>query len=223
MNNKKIIIIVSVLILSVGTMVYRQFFYQGGMYVVSDAGNEENSKDEEEVNNDDEFEELDGSSKNEAAKTSNPQGEITVYISGEVINPGLVNIKNGSRLYDAVVSAGGTTENANLNAINLALKVEDGKHYIVPKIGEEVNYNVSNADISDVSSSGDTSNTSKININTADESELQKLDGVGEATAKKIIKYRTEKGPFKTINDIKNVSGIGDKKFEALKDSICVN
>lgn len=147
--------------------------------------------------------------------------EVTVYISGEVKKPGIVTIKNGQRLAVAVEKVGGTTKDADLNRINMAIKLEDEKHYIIPKIGEEIDIisnekNDTNVDI-------DRGNDSKININSATIEELEKIPGVGEATANKIINYRNENGEFKSIEEIKNVNGIGDKKYEDMKNIICLN
>ena len=112
---------------------------------------------------------------------------------------------------------GGTTNKADLNKVNLAMKVEDEQHYIIPKIGEEVSeesVEVTNKEVSSQESS-------KININTATIEELDTLPGVGEATANKIVNHRSENGEFKTVEEIKNVNGIGDKKFENIKELIC--
>ena len=155
--------------------------------------------------------------------------EITVYVSGEVNKSGVVTLKEGDRLAVAVEKLGGTTKKADLNNINLAIRVKDEEHYIIPKIGE-----AKQEDLKDVNNTKDIENTeiknentakdsSKININTATLEELDKLPGVGEATANKIISHREENGQFKNIEDIKNVNGIGDKKFENMKELICVN
>ena len=155
--------------------------------------------------------------------------EITVYVSGEVNKSGVVTLKEGDRLAVAVEKLGGTTKKADLNNINLAIRVKDEEHYIIPKIGEakqedlkDVNNtkDIENAEIKNENTAKD---SSKININTATLEELDKLPGVGEATANKIISHREENGQFKTIEDIKNVNGIGDKKFEKMKELICVN
>ena len=143
--------------------------------------------------------------------------EITVYISGEVKKAGIVILKSGDRLATAVEKLGGTTNKADLNKVNLAMKVEDEQHYIIPKIGEEVSeesVEVTNKEVSSQESS-------KININTATIEELDTLPGVGEATANKIVNHRSENGEFKTVEEIKNVNGIGDKKFENIKELIC--
>ena len=145
---------------------------------------------------------------------------VTIYVSGEVNNPGIVTIESDKRLYDAVEKLGGVTQNADLNRINLALKINDEEHYIIPKIGED---NIISQDIS-VNNIDTIKNeqTSKININTATIEELDNLPGVGEATANKILNYREENGIFKSIEEVKNVNGIGEKKYIDIKDKICI-
>ena len=145
---------------------------------------------------------------------------VTIYVSGEVNNPGIVTIESDKRLYDAVEKLGGVTQNADLNRINLAIKLNDEEHYIIPKIGED---NIISQDIS-VNNIDTIKNeqTSKININTATIEELDNLPGVGESTANKILNYREENGMFKSIEEIKNVNGIGEKKYIDIKDKICI-
>ena len=114
-----------------------------------------------------------------------------------------------------------------MNAINLAEKLVDGKHYIIPKQGEQIPADVNAGG----GASGATTQTAGgseqgqgglVNLNTATIEQLDTLPGVGEATANKIITYREENGGFKSIEDLKNVKGIGDKKFEEIKGNICV-
>ncbi|MDU3010311.1 MAG: ComEA family DNA-binding protein [Peptoniphilus harei] len=140
--------------------------------------------------------------------------EIMVHISGAVKNPGILKINSSKRVVDALEMAGGATDDADLDRINLAAKLHDEEKIYIPKIGE-----VSNNEISSLVSSGENSNAGKININTADSTELQKIPGVGAKTAEKIINYRSQNS-FSSIEDIKNVDGIGDKKFESMKDYI---
>lgn len=164
--------------------------------------------------------------------TSKQKSEIAVYISGEVKNPQVVKMKTGDRLVDAVEKCGGMTKDADLNAINLALLLKDEAHYIIPKIGDtsivsQQNY-VNQSSTNDKSinsiSSADTSNSSKstININTADKTALMSLPSIGEKTAQKIIDYRENNGKFQTKEELKNVTGIGDKKYSQLEEFITV-
>ncbi|HLR34118.1 MAG TPA: helix-hairpin-helix domain-containing protein [Tissierellales bacterium] len=139
---------------------------------------------------------------------------IMVHISGEVSKPGLVELKNGSRLIDAVNEAGGLKDNADLDKINLAKKLEDEEKIYIPKIGEE--------DIDDNNNSNSSGNDDKININTASKEELMTLPGMGEVLTDRIIQYR-ENNQFNSIEDIQNVSGIGPKKFEGIEEFIKVD
>ncbi len=143
---------------------------------------------------------------------------LIVDIGGEVKNPMLAQLPSGSRIGDAITAAGGTTEKADLSNINRAQLLEDGQKIYIPSTDGSSSQTVSNS-----STSSDTkASNQKVNINTANDEQLRTLSGVGPATAEKIINYRTKEGAFKTIDDLKNVDGIGDKTFEKLKDKICV-
>lgn len=146
-------------------------------------------------------------------------GPIMIHISGQVHNPGIIELELGSRVIDAVNLAGGLKKDADLDRMNLAKKLIDEEKIYIPAIGEEdIPIEVANLNSSD--NSGNTQ--SKVNINTCTKEELITLPGIGEVTAGKILDYR-EENLFKIIDDIKNVSGIGEKKFEAIKELITVN
>jgi len=136
--------------------------------------------------------------------------EIKVYICGEVKKPGVYTLIEGERLYKLIDIAGGFTDKAAKENLNLAMKLKDEDYIFVPSIESLLN-----------NSQGKTI-SSKININTATLEELKTLPRVGDAIAQRIIDYREKNGPFRDIKDIKNVSGIGDKMFENLKDKITV-
>lgn len=144
---------------------------------------------------------------------------IMVHISGEVYYPGLIELESGSRVKDAVDLAGGLKKDADIDKINLAKKVVDEEKIYVPQKGEDISGDV----IMETGSTTDQSTSnSKINLNTCTKEQLMSLPGIGEVTATKIIDYRST-NKFKTIEDVMNVSGIGTKKFEALKDFIVTN
>ena len=154
---------------------------------------------------------------------------IIIHIAGQVKSPGIIKIKEGARIADIIEKAGGLTETANIEDINLAYVVEDGQKIIIPSKEdkeEKETINTENGDgiIVNTAQNSNTNTTtfSKVNINKADTEQLQTLPGVGEATANKIIEYRKESGEFKTIEDIKNVPGIGEAKYEEIKEKIKV-
>jgi competence protein ComEA len=147
---------------------------------------------------------------------------IQVYITGAVKHPGVYRLQEGDRMYQAVEMAGGTGEDADIRYIDMARPLVDGETISVPFQGE-------NAELP-VSTTGTYSNTASssrnqglVNINIASAQEMaDRLDGIGPALGQRIVDYRTNNGPFKDIEEIKNVSGIGDKRFEAIKDKITV-
>lgn len=145
---------------------------------------------------------------------------IIVYICGEVKESKVLTLKENSRICDAIDEVGGLTENADLTNINLAYILEDGEKIYIPKKGEDVQ--IENTSNSSSQMSSYIYNSTKININKATQTELETIPGIGPSSALKIINYREENGKFKSIEDIKNVSGIGDKKFESIKDYITV-
>ena len=148
---------------------------------------------------------------------------IYVDVGGEVNQPSVVELSDGSRVTDAIAAAGGLTEKADLTDINRAAFVSDGEKIFIPSQEADSEDGVLSADGgSSGSGSSGRSSDGKININTADSTQLQELNGVGPATAEKIIAYRKQNGRFQSIEDIKNVSGIGDKTYEKLKDHIRV-
>ena len=120
-------------------------------------------------------------------------------------------------------AAGGFTDNANDSSVNLARVLSDGEQVsVASKKSSTINTEDVDSSVSEISPNSSNSTPNKININTASTEELMTLDGIGEATAEKIITYRQEQGSFKSIDEIKEVSGIGDKKYEAIKDFITV-
>lgn len=157
---------------------------------------------------------------NEEELTDNtPNSIITVYVSGEVNKPGLIQIDSNARVSDAITACGNFTPLADKNAINLAQKLSDGTHIQVPTIKNSANTTSSTNNSSN--SPNDKSND-LVNINTATKEELDTLPGVGPATAEKILNYRQEHGNFQSIEDLKNVKGIGEAKFNKLQDKISI-
>lgn len=137
-------------------------------------------------------------------------GIIYVDISGCVNNPGVYELKEGTRVFQLIEEAGGLTEDADIEDLNRAEEVVDGQKIVIFSTKDTEDK------LTEETSSG------KININKADSIALQQIPGVGPATAERIIEYRTQKGKFKKIEDIKNVSGIGEKTFESMREYITV-
>ena len=156
---------------------------------------------------------------------------ISVYICGEVRNPGIYEAPQGAMLNDIIEDAGGLTENASVNNINLVYQITGNMSIYIPS-EDEIKNGFTGGDIirqdgvyvwgnSSGGSSEPGGSTLMVNINTAALDELKSLPGIGGVTAKAIIDYRNTT-PFSAIEDIKNVTGIGDSKFNRIKDYICV-
>lgn len=156
--------------------------------------------------------------------TATPAPKISVHIKGEVLSPGLYELEEGARLNDAVTAAGGLTENAAEDSINLAMRLHDEDEINIPSKSQAGSSQiVDNPSTSASENSGKPSATNKLNINTASVSELDTLLGIGPAYAQAIVDYRDTNGPFGTIEDLMKVSGIGQKRFNDIKDMICVD
>ena len=156
----------------------------------------------------------------------NTEEEIVVHIAGEIKNPGIVRTTKGARIADVIDEAGGLTELADISNVNLAYIIEDGQKITIPSKTDETNKEYISSEngegIIGLDSQEATTQNKIININKATQEELQQLQGIGESTATKIIEYRNQNGDFKQIEDLKNVPGIGDAKFEAIKGNIKV-
>lgn len=149
--------------------------------------------------------------------------KIVVHIAGAVRKEGIVELNDGARIVDAINKAGGLNENADLSKVNLAFIISDGQKIYIPFIGEEAEISTeSGENVIQGNNNDGGSNNSLVNINTANLSQLIELPGIGNSTAQKILDYRNENGKFKSIEDIKNVSGIGDSKFNNIKNFITV-
>ena len=151
--------------------------------------------------------------------------KIIIYITGEIQKEGVYELKENSRISDAIEMAGGLKEDADIEDINLAQVLEDeNKIYIPNKNIKKDNKNNMSKNTTETTKKENTMTqniqNTKININTATQTELETLPGIGPSIALKIVNYRKEKGKFKNIQDIKNVNGIGDSKFNKIKDLI---
>ncbi|MGM9910586.1 MAG: helix-hairpin-helix domain-containing protein [Lacticaseibacillus absianus] len=165
-----------------------------------------------------------------SSASSAASGKVVCDISGAVKEEGVYTLKSGSRLQDLIDAAGGLTSQAQIKAINRSLLLQDQDKVYIPYKGEKTaaaptaGMASNSAASSSSSSSGPAASSAagKVNLNTATAADLQKLNGIGEKKAEQIIAYREQKGDFKSIDELKEVSGIGDKTFDALKDQITV-
>ena len=149
---------------------------------------------------------------------------IYVHIDGAIVNPGIKKVEVGTRLFELINLSGGETKEADISRLNLASVLKDEQKIVVPyKIVEDKENLTSsnNVAISQANSKEENSNL-LININYANSEELQKLNGIGVSMANKIISYRDENGYFNSIEEIKNVSGIGEAKFNKIRENITI-
>lgn len=144
--------------------------------------------------------------------------EIVVDVKGAVKNPGIYHLPSDSRIFQAIEAAGGTTDEADTNQLNMADFLTDGMAVVVPAKGEEA----SELQQTSGGTGGDSMGTGKVNVNRATEEELQTLNGIGPSKAAAIVQDREENGPFKSVDDLDRVSGIGEKTLENIRDSITV-
>ena len=147
---------------------------------------------------------------------------IVVHITGAIKNEGIVKAKDGARISEIIDLAGGTTAEADLSKINLAYIVKDGQKIYVPNVKDGEIENITESAGENVIDDKIEKTQGKVDVNTANQTELETLNGIGPSTALKIINYRKENGDFERIEDIKNVPGIGETKFESIKESICI-
>jgi competence protein ComEA len=139
-----------------------------------------------------------------------------VHVAGAVARPGVYKLPAGARADDAVQRAGGPTRRADLGGLNLAAKVEDGRQVLVPQRAPRGSAGA-------VTSAGATpAEGQPINLNTATLEQLDTLDGVGPATAQKIVDFREEHGGFGSVEDLGQISGIGEKRLAALREKVTV-
>lgn len=157
-------------------------------------------------------------------ETISIQKNIKIHISGEINYNGILELPEGSRIDDAIKKAGGLTSNAYINKINLAYELSDGQKLNIPSKTVEADASICPPIITNENEEGIIEDIEekdqKININKATQTELETLPGVGPSLALKIIKYRKENGKFKNIEELKNVSGVGENKYEEIKELI---
>lgn len=161
--------------------------------------------------------ELSSESYNDETILQTESTQIYVHITGQVKNPGVYQVDEGTRLFQLVELAGGMTKKASSEVVNLAEEVKDGQSiHILSKSEYKKSISNEGGDVSD-------NKSTLININTSTKDELTSLPGIGESKAVAIISYREDNGNFKSIEDIKNVSGIGDSTFDNIRDLITID
>ena len=149
--------------------------------------------------------------------------KIKVHIAGYVVNEGIIELEEGARIQDAIEAAGGLTEDADIEKVNLAYKIEDGQKIYIPNKQESQEEDiiiVKNENGEGIISEKEQSK--KVNINTANQTELETLPGIGPSTALKIIEYRELNGKFKDKEELKNIPGIGEAKFKNIENEITI-
>lgn len=191
-----------------------------GYYVYGRESNEGDVLTNEEV--------LNVNEKNNKEDSTKEQDKIKVHITGAIQKEGIVELEENSRIADAVEAAGGLKEDADMSKINLAYILEDGMKIKIPSVNDKDEHEsdvkvTDNEEIVDIIPESSTKRgTSIVNINKATQTELETLPGIGPSIALKIINYREENGKFSSIEDLKKVSGIGENKFDNIKELICV-
>lgn len=239
LKNKKIVVIAICIIILIGIGAY--LYLSNNQYENFDSiktleemenGMQKNQIDKENQNNMNEnvSENLENTNNNEIQEET----KIAIHITGEVKKKGILYLDKGARIVDAIEAAGGATKNASLDQVNLAYILEDGQKIYIPNKNEKIEtgaYIITNSGQNVLVEEGKESTTTeknakgvsgKVNINTANQTELETLQGIGPALAQRIIEYRQENGKFQTIEDIQNVKGIGDSKYSNIKDDICI-
>ena len=222
LNKKTKIIIIAILVVLLGAIIY----YVYGRETPENNKNAIIPYEDETIQNKENNVSEDKSEENSTEK-------IILYIAGAIKKEGVYELEEGSRISDAIEQAEGLKEEADITNINLAYKLEDGMKIRIPtqtennekdinKISEE--YITKNSGLETENIIEDTSKEKeeKIDINKATQEELETLSGIGPSTANKIVQYRKDNGNFKSIEDIKNVNGIGESKYNEIKEKIIV-
>lgn len=166
-----------------------------------------------------------GASETQAAEeVPSEPASICVHVDGCVANPGIVYVEEGSRVADAVQAAGGMTEDASSAGMNLARVLQDGEQVVVPSVARATQEQAAEGALqaAGAAAQAGANATGKVNINTASADELQTLSGIGPSKAQKIVDHRLSSGPFESVDGLTEVSGIGEKTLEAIRDQVCV-
>ena len=153
-----------------------------------------------------------------ATGTSTGGGDVTVHVAGAVVRPGVMDLPAGSRVIDAVEAAGGGVAEADLDRMNLAAKLVDGQRILVQRVGDPA----APAEPGPAGGEGAAPTSEPVNLNTATQEQLETLPGIGPVLAEAIITERDRKGGFRSVNELRDVRGIGDKRFADLEPLVTV-
>ena len=197
-NNKKVIIFIVGGIIIIGSFLYSIINSKKNDYIKLEIENNVIQEEENKVK----------------------EKNIILHITGEVQNEGIITLKEGERVKDAIEAAGGATEEASLSDINLAYELSDGQKLYIPSKKDEEEKQYITEGTGQENTTEEKNNL--VNINMANQTELETITGIGPSTALKIINYRKTNGKFTSIEEIKNISGIGEAKFETIKEQICI-
>jgi len=146
---------------------------------------------------------------------------VTVHVAGSVAKPGVYDLAGGARVIDAIEAAGGGAPDADLNRLNLAAKVADGQRVLVQRVGEAAPAGSTSAGGSG-GDGGSVDPSGLVNLNSATQAELEALPGIGPSLAGSIITERERRGGFRSVNELRDVRGIGEKRFADLKDKVTI-
>jgi competence protein ComEA len=145
---------------------------------------------------------------------------VVVHVAGAVVTPGVVTLAAGSRVIDALEAAGGGLPNADLDRLNLAAKVVDGQRVLVQHVGDPPA--AADPSVADGGTAAGGGPTGPLNLNAASQAELEQLPGIGPSLAQAIIAERTRRGGFRSVNELREVRGIGERRFADLKSLVTV-
>jgi competence protein ComEA len=206
-NEHKISLISALLLAAVA--IYYFYFYNTAQPAISSLDHVEES--------------LPANPKKAVTDTKELPQKIIVDVKGQIKHPGVYQSSTEERVMDVITRAGGLTDKADENQVNFAEHVHDEMVIYIPAKGEEPE-SQAGVEVNSIETAGNTAESQgKIDLNKADVNQLQNLPGIGPAKAKAIIEYREKSGKFKAAEDLKNISGIGDKTFDKLKDLIVVH
>ena len=228
-NNKKVLILVMIGVFVVGIIGFVCLKNNKEEVVDVESFEVERTGDVEKTNQDSQVIQ-ENQSKTEAESPSS-QNQIYIHIIGEVNNQGIIILEKGQRIVDAIEKAGGITKKADLSKVNLAYVLSDGQKVRIPSVDdkENVEYVTQNSGnntlIEGVNQGANNINLGggKVNINTATQTELETLTGIGPSLAARIIEYRGQNGKFKKVEELRNVKGIGQSKYDGIKEEVVVD